>query len=98
MKCLSPAPGGTFLEIKAKPRSAKPGAGPEEDGALTVRLSSPPADGAANAELVGIVAKILKIPKTSIEIVRGETARQKRLLMKGIEPAEAAARFGEILK
>lgn len=81
--CLAPAPGGVFIEIKAKPRSAKPGLGPVEGGALVARLASPPADGAANAELVKLISKAFRVPKSSIEIARGEAAREKRVLVKG---------------
>lgn len=98
MKCLRPAPGGTLIEIKAKPKSSKPGPAGVEDGALTVRLSSPPAEGAANAELVSILAKILKVPKTSIQIERGETARKKLLLVRGMEPADVEERLSKALK
>ena len=93
MNCLSPAPGGTYLEISAKPKASKSALGEEVGGALTVRLTSPPAEGAANEELTKLLSKALKIPKTSIEITRGATSRHKRLLLKGVEPKDVEERL-----
>lgn len=56
----------------------------EHDGAIKVRLSSPPVDGAANAELIKLFAKELKLPKSHIEIVSGETSKTKLLRLTGV--------------
>lgn len=89
------AQGGLHIEVKAKPRSAKPGVGPVEEGALVVRLSSAPADGAANEELARVLAKALGVPKTAVAIVRGETSRHKRVLVRCGDPAGLMAKIGE---
>jgi len=54
------------------------------DGALVVRLAAAPVDGAANAELIAVLAEALGLPKRSIEIVSGERARSKRVRVAGI--------------
>lgn len=90
---LAPATGGVNVEVRAKPRSAKPGVGPVEGGALVVRLSSAPADGAANEELVRLLAKAFSIPKSAVEIVRGETSRHKRVYLKGVEVSGIAEKL-----
>ena len=36
-----------------------------------------PEDGKANAELIKFLSKLLKIPKSKIEIIRGEVSRMK---------------------
>ena len=91
---ISPTDGGIFLEVRAKPRSSKPGVEGEADGALVVRLSSPPAEGAANEELVKILAKALGVPKSALSLARGQTSRHKRLLVKGVSEIEARERLG----
>jgi uncharacterized protein (TIGR00251 family) len=60
---------------------------------LQVRLTAPPVDGAANTELIELIADELDVPKRSVSIVSGETSRQKRLHVIGIDAETAAARL-----
>jgi hypothetical protein len=53
-------------------------------GELVVQLAAPPVDGAANAELVNLVAEILSLPKRNVEVVRGESARSKLIEVRGL--------------
>ena len=46
---------------------------------LEVRVAAAPADGAANAEVVALLAKLLGLAKRDVEIVGGETSRHKRV-------------------
>lgn len=46
---------------------------------LKINISAPPEDGKANDELIKFLAKFLKIPKSEIIIIRGETSRLKVL-------------------
>jgi len=50
--------------------------------ALKIKLTAPPVDDAANKMCVQFLAKCLKIPKSSIEIISGHTSRTKRLLLR----------------
>jgi uncharacterized protein (TIGR00251 family) len=75
---------GSLLAIRVTPRSAKPGIGewktdPAGRPFLEVRVAAAPADGAANAEVVKMLAKALDLAKGDVRIVSGETARLKRL-------------------
>ena len=64
------------LTVRVIPRASKPGIAGTRDGALLVRLQSPPVEGAANTELIQILAKALHVPRGSISIVAGERSRQ----------------------
>ena len=73
-----------MLSIRVTPRSAKPGIGawrtdPGGRPFLDVRVAAAPADGAANVEIVKLLAKVLDLPKSSLTIVSGHTARLKRI-------------------
>jgi uncharacterized protein (TIGR00251 family) len=48
---------------------------------LKIKIKSPPRDGEANAEVVVFISKILGISKSRVEIMRGESSRQKDLLI-----------------
>lgn len=60
---------------------------------LKLRVSAAAADGAANAAVIALVAKTLKLPKSSVRIASGETARVKRLEIDATE-ADLAGAFG----
>lgn len=47
------------------------------DEVLQVRVTAPPVDGKANKALIKLLAKEFKTPKSRIEIVQGETSRDK---------------------
>jgi len=76
--------GGLILKIVVAPRSASCAFAGVIDGRLKVKLTSPPVDGKANEELVKFLSKTLKIPKSSIEITKGETSKKKTLLLKSV--------------
>lgn len=72
------------LGVRVTPRSSKPGIGewktdPGGREFLEVRVSAAPADGAANDEVVKLLASALGLPKSSLTIVSGQTARLKRV-------------------
>ena len=73
-----------LLSIRVTPRSAKPGIGewktdPGGRAFLEVRVAAAPTDGAANDEVIKLIAKSLGLPKSRLAIVSGHTARLKRI-------------------
>lgn len=82
------------LPVRVTPRSSRPGV--EWDGErLKVRVSAPPADGQANEAVVKLVADRLRVPPSSVEIVRGGHGRDKLLVVRGLELEEAVRRLLE---
>lgn len=59
------------------PRASRSEIAGEFDGALRVRLAAPPVDGAANRELIRVLAKELKVPPAAVDIVAGSASRSK---------------------
>jgi len=74
------------IEIRLQPRGGRDQVMGERDGAVLIRIAAPPVDGKANAALIAFVAKILGVPKDSIEIIRGETSRSKVIRVEGRAP------------
>jgi uncharacterized protein (TIGR00251 family) len=85
------AGGGVQIAVRVIPRAAKPGISGTRGGALLVRLRTPPVDGAANLELITVLAAALRVPARAITIVAGERSRQKRVRVAGIDRATAAS-------
>jgi uncharacterized protein len=84
---------GSDLDIRVIPRAGRSGIAGRRDGALLVKLAAAPVDGAANQELIALLAKALRIPKRDITIVLGERARTKRVRIAGLGRDEALARL-----
>lgn len=80
-----------ILDIRVIPRASKTQIVGMHDGALKVRIAAPPVDGAANAELVKLLAKAFGVSKSSIEIISGETAKTKRIRITGASEAAITA-------
>jgi uncharacterized protein (TIGR00251 family) len=68
-----------WLDIHVIPNASQTHADGLHDGALRVRLHAPPVDGKANTALIAWLAGVLKIPKSQIELMRGQTAKRKQL-------------------
>lgn len=76
--------GGVLITVRVIPRAGRSGIAGVRDGALLVRLGSAPVDGAANAELVEVLAAALGVPKRSVTIVTGERSRRKQVRVAGV--------------
>lgn len=76
-------PGGLRLIVRLTPRGGRDAVDGARDGALRVRVAAPAVDGAANAALVGFLAKALGVAKTDVALVSGHKARVKTLALTG---------------
>ena len=75
--------GVVSFQVRVVPRASRSEIAGEHDGALRVRVTAPPVDGAANEELVRLLARELKVRASAIEIVSGHTSRTKGILVRG---------------
>lgn len=72
---------GILVNLKIVPNSSKNDI-VLEDEFIKVKITAQPIEGKANKALVEFLSKKFKIPKTSIEIVKGDTNKEKTLLFK----------------
>lgn len=82
------------FSVRVIPRASRSEIVGEHDGALKVKLASPPVDGAANAELIKLFAKRFGVSKSDIEIVTGETSKNKRIKINNL----SKSKFDEVTK
>lgn len=83
---LSHGKSGAVISVRVSTRSPRAElAGIMDDGTIKVRLTSAPVDGKANEELFGLLAKLLGIPKTNLEIISGQTSKTKLIAIYGID-------------
>jgi uncharacterized protein len=90
---ITPIAGGILLDVRVIPRAGRSGIAGTRDGAVLIRLSAPPVDGAANAELIEVLADVLDVPKRNISITTGAAAKRKRVKVVGITADRAASRL-----
>lgn len=88
----------SVIGIRVTPRSAKPGicewkTDPGGRPFLEIRVAAAPADGAANEEVIKLLAKALGLSKSSLTIISGQTARLKRIEIP-LDEAEIRSRLG----
>ena len=81
---------GVVMDVRVIPRARRAGLAGVRDGALLLRLTAPPVEGAANAEVVAILADALGVPTGAITILSGHRNRLKRVAIAGITTDEAA--------
>lgn len=67
------------------------------DGALKVRVKSKPIEGKANNNLIKLLGKQLKVPKSSIEIIKGEKSRNKTIKIWGLEQGDLKVMVNRLL-
>ena len=73
------------VNIKVEPRSSRSGiVGPYGD-ALKVKLTSPPVEGKANKELIEMLAKEFGITKKDVEIISGQSSKNKVVRLNGVK-------------
>jgi uncharacterized protein len=82
-----------FFGVRVVPRASKSEIVGEIDGALKVRLCSPPVDGAANAELIKMLAREFGVSRGRVEIVSGQNSRTKRIRITGATVDEMKSRL-----
>ncbi|TRL33137.1 DUF167 domain-containing protein [Rhizobium straminoryzae] len=63
---------------------------------LKARVTAVPEDGKANKALIQLMAKALRLPKSSIAFISGETARKKILRIEG-DPEDLMKKLDQLL-
>jgi uncharacterized protein YggU (UPF0235/DUF167 family) len=76
------------------PRASANAVAGERDGVLLVRVTAPPVEGKANDAVVALLAKALGTPRGAVQVVRGASARTKRISV----PRDAEAALHRLTK
>ena len=79
---------GAIVAVRVIPRSQPEGLAGLRDGRLLVRLSAAPVDGAANKALTALIAGHFHVSRSRVQLLRGEKAREKDLLLCGLSADE----------
>jgi uncharacterized protein len=94
---LQPHAEGTVLPVRAQPGARRNEIRGAQNGALRVSITQAAEKGKANKALVELLAKLLSLKRSQIELMSGETSHQKRFLVRGVTPDELSARIQQAL-
>jgi uncharacterized protein (TIGR00251 family) len=70
-----------ILSVRVQPRASHNELSTVSANAIKVRLTAPPVDGKANTALKKLLAKAFGVAPSTIELLSGESSRDKRLLI-----------------
>lgn len=87
---------GLILKLKIVPNSSKNEIIKTEEG-LKVKITAQPIEGKANKALIDFLSKTFKISKSSFGIIKGETSKEKTILIK-CEDEEKLQKIKDFLK
>jgi hypothetical protein len=85
---------GVTFAVRVRPRAKKNAITGEFGDALKVSLTAPAIEGKANAACIEFLAKLLKVPRTSVTIASGQSSRNKVIRVAGLTADEVGKRLG----
>ena len=95
---IYPTKDGVNLQLRVSP-GAKSTAIKGLYGEYAVKLSvtAPPTEGRANAEVERYLARLLRISRSEVSVVKGASSRDKLVFIRGVEPDEIKTRLTTLL-
>lgn len=72
------------IQVQVVPRASRSEVVGEYNGSLRIRLAAPPVDGAANEELIRVLAKAFKVPRGAVKLVSGHSSKIKQVSIEAL--------------
>ncbi len=88
---------GVVLTLKVIPRSSVNVVAGVQADALKLKITAPPVDSAANAEVVRFLAQVLDVPRSAVQLLRGATSRHKQVQVVGLSGSQLLQRLQPML-
>lgn len=89
-------PEGITFQVKVQPNAPRTRILGQHDTALKLALAAPPVDGKANAECIRFLAKFFDLSRNQVDILTGETTRNKVILLRGFSAQAFEAKLNEL--
>ena len=86
--------GDAIVAVRVTPRADRDAIeSVDSEGAVRVRVTAAPADGAANRAVTRLFARSLGVPRGAVTVDSGASSRHKRLRVRGVDPGALRARW-----
>ena len=82
------------IKVRAQPRAKRTEITGEYNGAIKMKLAAPPLNGKANEECRRFLAKLLDVSATSVEIISGESSKDKIVRIQNISARRVLEALG----
>jgi uncharacterized protein len=79
-----------LLDVRVQPRASRTEFAGRFGDRLKIRLNAPPVDGRANMALLAFIAEACGLPKARVSLESGQTGRDKRVRLHGVNQIPAA--------
>jgi uncharacterized protein len=79
--------------VRVQPRASRDEVVGWQGAVLSVRVSAAPTDGRANRAVTELLARVLDVSPSSVELVRGHASREKLFRVAGLPLADLRARL-----
>ena len=93
MVTIHDTPSGATFAVKVHPRAKRNAITGEVGDALKLSLTAPPIEGRANEACVEFLARLLKLPRSSVTIASGHSSRRKVIRVVGLSTEEIRRRI-----
>lgn len=87
-----------LIDVRVSPKASRNALTGWHAGALKVSVTAAPERGKANEAVEALLAGLLELPRGAVRVVAGETARNKRVEIAGLEAAELQARLRTVME
>lgn len=84
------------LRVRVNPRSSRNQVTGWQDGVLSVKLTAPPVEGAANKACIDFLADLLGLRKSQLSLESGPTSRDKVFQVDGLSDEDLAERLAGV--
>ncbi len=98
MLSIKQTPDGVILSVKAQAAARKNGITGIYAGALKLAVTQTPEKGKANQALQRLIADLLGIKQSQIELVGGETSSRKQFLIRGAKAEQIEQAIATVLE
>ncbi len=85
--------GAVTLRVRVQPRASRDGVAGEHNGALKLRISAPPVNGKANEACRRLIATLVGVSPSSVEIIAGESSKDKLIRVHNVSAERVRARL-----
>ncbi len=82
-----------LVRVRVQPRASQDEVVGWEGATLRVRVHAPPVEGEANEALLTLLARLFRVPRSALALVRGAHARDKLVSVQGCSLATLEARI-----
>jgi uncharacterized protein (TIGR00251 family) len=81
------------LKVRVQPKASSNQVTGYEEDTLKLRVTAPPTEGKANAGVIALLAKTLGVRKSKLQIVRGQSSRDKVVSVETLTAQEVRRRI-----